>query len=369
MRFSRLAGLTTAGLLALAVAAPAGAADDAHVRVLHGSPDAPNVDVYADGGKIVDDLAFGEITDYLAVPGATYAIRVCAAGSDGTRRRQLPDHRRPDVRCRHEVHRRRVRPPRPDQGRRLHRRQRQGRDRACPRRAPVRRHAQRRRPPGRRRAGHHRPRVPVRQQLPRAPGRRVRPRGLRHRHRHLPAGHPRARRRQRHRLLDLRGRPARPGRRPAGADLRRWRSTASPPRPPTPSASPPRPRPATASPPSSSPLRPPSASPAPSATPPRATARSSLPSPSAPGRLAGPGRFRVRRAERARPDWPGRAMIARSAAWDAHGERHRWQAAGPSIASAWSASWRPRWRPSRRRTRGRRRCSSGPRARSSTASR
>ena len=84
MRFSRIAGLTTAGLLALAVAVPAGAADDAHVRVLHASSDAPAVDVYADGGKIVDALAFGEITDYLAVPGNTYAIRVCAAGTDGT---------------------------------------------------------------------------------------------------------------------------------------------------------------------------------------------------------------------------------------------------------------------------------------------
>jgi hypothetical protein len=84
VRFTRLAGLTTAGILALAVAAPATAADDAMVRVIHGSPDAPAVDVYADGTAIVEGLAFGEITDYLAVPGATYAIRVCAAGSDGT---------------------------------------------------------------------------------------------------------------------------------------------------------------------------------------------------------------------------------------------------------------------------------------------
>ena len=88
MRFSRLAGLTTAGLLALAVAAPAGAADDAHVRVLHAGSDAPAVDVYANGvaaeNRIVEGLAFGEITAYLAVPGDTYAIRVCVAGSDAS---------------------------------------------------------------------------------------------------------------------------------------------------------------------------------------------------------------------------------------------------------------------------------------------
>jgi Domain of unknown function (DUF4397) len=80
VRFSRLAGLTTAGLLALTVAAPAGAADDAHIRVLHGSPDAPSVDVFANDGK-VDDLSgleFGDLSEYVAVPGDTYSIKVCA---------------------------------------------------------------------------------------------------------------------------------------------------------------------------------------------------------------------------------------------------------------------------------------------------
>lgn len=80
MRFTRLAGLTTAGILALAVAAPVGAADDAHIRVLHGSPDAPSVDVFANDGK-VDDLSgleFGDLSGYVAVPADTYAIKVCA---------------------------------------------------------------------------------------------------------------------------------------------------------------------------------------------------------------------------------------------------------------------------------------------------
>jgi len=80
VRFSRLAGLTTAGLLALAVAAPAGAADDAHIRVLHGSPDAPSVDVFANDGKVdaLSGLEFGDLSDYVAVPGDTYSIKVCA---------------------------------------------------------------------------------------------------------------------------------------------------------------------------------------------------------------------------------------------------------------------------------------------------
>ncbi|MFN8620854.1 MAG: DUF4397 domain-containing protein [Chloroflexota bacterium] len=58
------------------------AAATAKVRVLHGSPDAPAVDVYADGAKIVGDLAFGKVTDYLVVPAGDHQIQVFPAGSD-----------------------------------------------------------------------------------------------------------------------------------------------------------------------------------------------------------------------------------------------------------------------------------------------
>ena len=84
MRTSRLAGLVAAGAMLLTLAAPATAASNAQIRVLHGSPDAPAVDVYANGGKILSNIAFGTLTPYLAVPANTYAVRVCVAGSDGT---------------------------------------------------------------------------------------------------------------------------------------------------------------------------------------------------------------------------------------------------------------------------------------------
>jgi hypothetical protein len=84
VRTTRLAGLIAAGALLLTVAGPVSAAGNGMVRVLHASPDAPNVDVYADGGKILSDVPFGGLSDYLSVPAKTYAIRVCAAGSDGT---------------------------------------------------------------------------------------------------------------------------------------------------------------------------------------------------------------------------------------------------------------------------------------------
>jgi hypothetical protein len=66
--------------LTLALTAPASAASNAHVRVLHGSPDAPQVDVYVNNAKVpaLSGLSFGDLSSYVAVPGGTYAIKVCA---------------------------------------------------------------------------------------------------------------------------------------------------------------------------------------------------------------------------------------------------------------------------------------------------
>lgn len=78
---ARLTALTLAGALALAIAAPVAAAEDgAHVRVLHGSPDAPSVDVYVNDAKVeaLSGLEFGDLSAYVSVPGGTYAIKVCA---------------------------------------------------------------------------------------------------------------------------------------------------------------------------------------------------------------------------------------------------------------------------------------------------
>jgi hypothetical protein len=99
--FGRLAALLGAGALALAVVTPAFAAGPAKltavvavdsteapaagkawVRVLHGSPDAPAVDVKANGANILTNVPFGVISDYLPVDGGTYNIKVCATGTD-----------------------------------------------------------------------------------------------------------------------------------------------------------------------------------------------------------------------------------------------------------------------------------------------
>jgi hypothetical protein len=80
-RLTRFASLSAAAALALVAVGPVSAAEgDAHVRVLHGSPDAPSVDVYVNDTKVdaLSGLEFGDLSAYVAVPGGTYAIKVCA---------------------------------------------------------------------------------------------------------------------------------------------------------------------------------------------------------------------------------------------------------------------------------------------------
>jgi hypothetical protein len=88
MRTQKLTILGAAAALAAITALPIGvaaqddASDMAKVRVGHFSPDAPAVDVYANGGAILEDVPFGVLSDYLEVPGGTYTIEVVAAGAD-----------------------------------------------------------------------------------------------------------------------------------------------------------------------------------------------------------------------------------------------------------------------------------------------
>ena len=63
----------------LALAPPRSAADDAHVSVLHGVPDAV-VDVYANGEALLTDFEPGTLTDPVALPGGDYDLKVVAAG-------------------------------------------------------------------------------------------------------------------------------------------------------------------------------------------------------------------------------------------------------------------------------------------------
>jgi hypothetical protein len=60
---------------------PVAAQDEAFVRVVHASPDAPNVDVWVDGETVLTDVPFTAVSDYLTLPAGTYNVQVTATGS------------------------------------------------------------------------------------------------------------------------------------------------------------------------------------------------------------------------------------------------------------------------------------------------
>lgn len=70
-----------AAVLAGSSALGAQAADNARVRVVHASPDAPAVDVYANGSRVLSDIPFKVASDYLSVPAGNYSFEVRAAGA------------------------------------------------------------------------------------------------------------------------------------------------------------------------------------------------------------------------------------------------------------------------------------------------
>lgn len=80
----RIAILTMSLFAALATVATTAAADEARLRVLHASPDAPAVDIYVDGAEVVPDLAYPDITGYLELAGGSYLVEVFPASADGS---------------------------------------------------------------------------------------------------------------------------------------------------------------------------------------------------------------------------------------------------------------------------------------------
>jgi hypothetical protein len=60
------------------------APEPASLRVAHMSPNAPNVDVYADGSAVLEDVAFGAVSDYLDVPAGDRQLRITPAGDAET---------------------------------------------------------------------------------------------------------------------------------------------------------------------------------------------------------------------------------------------------------------------------------------------
>lgn len=80
--FSRWSGIAMAGLLlAAGVSGCNDSTSVAHLRVLHASPDAPNVDINLDGKNVLTNVPYKTASDYLDVPAGTHTIKVYPTGT------------------------------------------------------------------------------------------------------------------------------------------------------------------------------------------------------------------------------------------------------------------------------------------------
>ncbi len=68
--------------LLLVAAAGMASAQNGRVRVVHASPDAPAVDIFVNGGKVLENLPFKEYSDYLSVPAGTYNVEIKVTGTE-----------------------------------------------------------------------------------------------------------------------------------------------------------------------------------------------------------------------------------------------------------------------------------------------
>ena len=57
---------------------------NARLRILHASPDAPNVDVYVDNGLVLANVPYPTASGYLTISVGTHAIKINAAGTQTT---------------------------------------------------------------------------------------------------------------------------------------------------------------------------------------------------------------------------------------------------------------------------------------------
>jgi hypothetical protein len=76
--------VSLAVMLMLMVPAVGAQSANAMVRVAHASPDAPAVDVYVGGNRVLSNVPFGAVSAYLSLPTGKYAIKVLPAGAAAT---------------------------------------------------------------------------------------------------------------------------------------------------------------------------------------------------------------------------------------------------------------------------------------------
>ena len=70
------------GMVFGALGSTTSAQEMARVRVVHASPDAPAVDVYADDSKVLTNVPYKGSSDYLSVPAGAHNFKVFATGAN-----------------------------------------------------------------------------------------------------------------------------------------------------------------------------------------------------------------------------------------------------------------------------------------------
>ncbi len=73
-----------AGLVASVGCGNGGSDDEARVRVFHASPDAPNVDVLVDGGKVLENVPYTAASEFLPLDAGDHLLEVNVTGTDTT---------------------------------------------------------------------------------------------------------------------------------------------------------------------------------------------------------------------------------------------------------------------------------------------
>lgn len=82
MRFTSVLFLVGALVMALGISGVGAQSETAMVRIVHASPDAPAVDIWINGEVAVENLAFGDATEYVSLPGGDYDVAVTPNGGE-----------------------------------------------------------------------------------------------------------------------------------------------------------------------------------------------------------------------------------------------------------------------------------------------
>ena len=80
-RFAAASLAVGASLFGGAVGPASAQEGDAQAPVVHASPDAPAVDVFVNGDRAIENLAFGEATDLIPLPAGEYDVAVAPTGA------------------------------------------------------------------------------------------------------------------------------------------------------------------------------------------------------------------------------------------------------------------------------------------------